>query len=206
MYKLSYQRIFIKNIQDFTGVNAIKVKCRCGGGELNKTLEDISSIIMEKTEMDKKNKDSDIQKEETKICPNHKSVFYLNYYCVDCFAYICKECQSLQTNEHHFHRIFPCEKLKKIIKNDIQKNLFVYFDSENFKVLCDNIEKKIQTEQLMFKQTININETDVNSLSEFREDYVKKYKEEIQNIIQIFKIIKLYYMNYYKDLENIKKK
>ena len=203
-----FQRIFINNIQDFTGVNIINVKCKCGKGDLDQTLADVSSTIMKKTEMDEKNKDSDTQEEEIKICPNHKkSVFYLNYYCIECFTHICKECQSQQTNDHHCHRILPCGKLKKIIKNNIDNNLFLNFDSENFKVLCDDIAKKIQNEvEINFNQTLNLIDTNIKSLCEFREEYVKKYKEEIQNIIQTFKIIKIFYMNYYNDKEIIKEK
>ena len=43
-----FQRIFINNIQDFTGVSKINVKCKCGNGDLDETLNDISSIIMKK--------------------------------------------------------------------------------------------------------------------------------------------------------------
>ena len=200
-----FQRIFINNIQDFTGTNIINVKCKCGKGDLDQTLGDVSSIIMKKTELDEKNKDRDTQ-EEIKICPNHKkNVFYLNHYCIECFTHICKECQSQEKNEHHTHRILPCGKLKKIIKNNIEKNLFLNFDSENFKVLCDDISKKIQNEvEINFNQTLNSIDSNIKSLCEFREEYVKKYKEEIKSIIQTFKIIKIYYMNYYNDKSIVK--
>ena len=199
-----FQRIFINNIQDFTGVNVINVKCKCGEGDLDQTLGDVSSIIMKKTELDEKNKDDDTQ-EEIKICRNHKTVFYLNYYCIECFTHICKECQSNKLNEHHTHRVLPCGKLKKIIRNNIENNLFLNFDSENFKVLCDDIANKIQNEvEVNFNQTLNSIDSNIKSLCEFREEYVKKYKEEIKKIIQTFKIIKIYYMNYYNDNQIVK--
>ena len=56
-----FQRIFINNIQDFKGENIISVKCKCGKGSLDQSLNDISNIIMKKTEMDEKNKDNDTQ-------------------------------------------------------------------------------------------------------------------------------------------------
>ena len=203
-----FQRIFINNIQDFKGVDIINVKCKCGKGDLDQTLSDVSAIIMKKTEMDEKNKDRDTQEEEIKICPNHKkSVFYLNYYCIECFTHICKECQSQQTNDHHCHRILPCGKLKKIIRNNIEKNLILNFDSENFKVLCDDIAKKIQNEvEKNFNHTLNLIDENIKSLCDFRDDYVKKYKEEITKIIQTFKILKIYYMNYYNDKQIVKEK
>ena len=203
-----FQRIFINNIQDFKGENIISVKCKCGKGSLDQSLNDISNIIMKKTEMDEKNKDNDTQEEEIKICPNHKkAVYYLNYYCIECFTHICKECQSQQTNEHHCHRILNCGKLRKIIKNNINTNLFLNFDSENFKLVCDNIAKQIQNEvEINFNKMLNLIDSNIKMLCEFREEYIKKYKEEIKRIIQTFKIIKIYYMNYYNDLQIVKER
>ena len=203
-----FQRIFINNIQDFKGVNVITVKCKCGKGNLDQNLNDVSSIIMKKTEMDEKNKKNDTDThEETKTCPNHKQVFYLNYYCIECFTHICKECQSKQTNEHHCHRILPCGKLRRIIKNNITSNLFLNFDAENFKIVCDDIAKQIQTEvEINFNKSLKVMDETIKMLCDIREEYIRKYKEEIKKIIQTFKIIKIYYMNYYNDLQIVKEK
>ena len=76
-------------------VNKINVKCKCGKGDLDQSLNDVSSIIMNKTEMDEKNKDEDTQKEENRICPNHKSVFYLNYWAYSKLNYIIKIINNL---------------------------------------------------------------------------------------------------------------
>ena len=201
-----FQRIFINNIQDFNGADKIIVNCRCNEGSLVQTLSDVSSIIMTKTEMDEKNKEDDTQEQEIKICPNHKkNVFYLNHYCIECFTHVCKECQAKQTNDHHCHRVLPCGKLRNIIKNNIENNLFLNFDSENFKVLCDGIAKKIQSEiDINLNKSLKLIDSTIKSLCEFREDYIKKYKEEIKRIIQTFKIIKIYYMNYYNDKQIVK--
>ena len=201
-----FQRIFINNIQDFNGAEKITVSCRCKEGYLVQHLSDVSSIIMKKTEMDEKNKNEDTQEQEIKICPNHKkNVFYLNHYCIECFTHVCKECQSNQTNDHYCHRVLPCGKLRNIIKNNIENNLFLNFDSENFKVLCDGIAKKIQSEiDIDFNKTLKLIDSSIKAFCEFREEYIKKYKEEIKRIIQTFKIIKIYYMNYYNDKKIVK--
>ena len=99
-----FQRIFINNIQDFTGVSKINVKCKCGNGDLDETLNDISSIIMKKTKLDENNKDEDTR-EETKMCPIHTNS-YLNYYCIECFNHVCKKCQAEKLNEHNTHRYY----------------------------------------------------------------------------------------------------
>ena len=193
-----FQRIFINNIQDFTGSEMIKVKCKCGQGELDQTLNDVSSIIMKKTELDEKNKDEDTR-EELQRCAIHPNI-YLNYYCIECSNNICKTCQSDLLNEHHSHRVLSCAKLKRTIKNNIDQNLILKFDDNTFKVICDNISAGIQKEVAEFNKTIDQLDSLIKTICEFRKDYIKKYKEEIKNIIQNFKIIKVYYMNYYNDL------
>jgi WD40 repeat protein len=187
-------------------VDKINVKCKCGKGNLDQTLKDVSDIIMDKLKLDENKKDEDNQ-EEKKICPNHQKSanYYLNYYCIECFTHICKQCQSQPTNDHHCHRIFPCHKLKNIIKSNIKQNLILLFQNENFKDLCDNIAKEIQNEvETNFNNTLSMVDSAIKSLCEIREEYIKKYKEEIQRVIQTFKIIKIYYMNYYNDLEMVR--
>ena len=194
-----FQRIFINNIQDFTGVSKINVKCKCGNGDLDETLNDISSIIMKKTELDKNNKDEDTR-EETKMCPTHTNS-YLNYYCIECFNHICKKCQADEHNDHHSHRVLSCLKLKRIIKNNIEQNLFLKFDDNSFQIICDNISAEIQKEVEMFNKTIDKVDDLIKTICDFRDEYIKKYKVELKNIVQNFKILKVYYMNYYNDLK-----
>lgn len=194
-----FQRIFINNIQDFTGVSMIKVKCKCGKGDLDQTLNDVSSIIMKKTELDEKNKDEETR-EEMKMCKKHPNI-YLNYYCIECFNHVCKKCKEDLLDEHHTHRVLSCAKLKRTIKNDIEKNLILKFDDNSFKIICNNISSEIQKEVEMFNKTIEQIDELIKSVCEFRDDYIKKYKEELKNIVQNFKIIKIYYMNYYNDLK-----
>ena len=194
-----FQRIFINNIQDFTGVSKIKVKCKCGNGDLDETLNDISSIIMKKTQLDEKNKDEDT-KEETKMCPKHTNS-YLNYYCIECFNHVCKKCQAEKSNDHHTHRVLSCLKLKRTIKNNIDQNLILKFDDYSFQIICDNISSEIQKEVEMFNKTIDKVDELIKIICDFRDEYIKKYKVELKNIIQNFKILKVYYMNYYNDLK-----
>lgn len=200
-----FQKIFVNNIQDLKGENDfITVKCKCANGELNQSLNDISIIIKKKTKMDEENKKNDIDEVKLKLCPNHSSKF-LNYYCIECFTYVCQDCQSSETNEHHTHRIVESEKLKKIIKNNINNILFLNFNSEKFKLICDEVAKQIQNEvEKEFNERLKFIDKTIQEFCEFREGYIQKYKEEIKRIIQTFKIIKIYYMNYYNDLQIVK--
>ena len=196
-----FQRIFINNIKDFKGENIIKVKCKCDEGELDQTLGDISSIIMQKIEFDEINKkeNQNEDQKEKEICKYHNNK-YLNYYCIECFTHICKSCQSESTNEHHSHRVLHCRKLKKIIKGNIEKNLFLKFNDKTFKILCDQLANKIQGQiEKNLNETLETIDSMIKCMYELRDEYVKIYKEQLKPIIQTFKIIKIYYMNYYND-------
>ena len=196
-----FQRIFINNIQDFTGVSMINVKCKCGNGDLDETLNDISSIISKKIQLDEKNKD-DEPSQETKMCPKHLNS-YLNYYCAECFNYVCKKCQADDHNDHHTHRVLSCLKMKRTIKNDIELNLFPKF-KDSFQIICDNISEEIQKEVETFNKTLDKVDEFIKKICDFREEYIKKFKGELKNIVMNFKIIKAYYINYYKDFKKAK--
>lgn len=206
--KCLFQRIFVCNIQDFKCVDKINIKCKCGKGNLDQTLDDVSSIIKEKIKLDENTKNED-NNEEKKICPNHptSSNYYFDHYCIECFTHVCKQCQSQTTNEHHCHRILPCRKLKNIIQNNIQNNLILVHQNETFIDLCNNIAKKIQNEvETDFNKTLEIIDGTIKSICEIKEEYIKKYKEQIKRVMQTFKIIKIYYMNYYNDYNIFKEK
>ena len=195
-----FQHIFIHNIQDFTGVGMIKVKCKCGKGELDQSLNDVASIIMKKIQIDEKNKDDDTR-EEMKLCSRNNHNCYLNYYCIECFNHVCKKCTEEKTNEHHLHRVLSCAKLKRTIKNNIDKNLILKYNGDTFKQTCNTISLEIQKEVQMFNKTIEQIDELIKNICDFRDEYIKRYKVEIKNIVQNFKILKVYYMNYYNDLK-----
>ena len=171
-----------------------------GDWGLGQTLNDVSSIIMKKTQIDEKNKDDDTR-EEMKLCTRNNHNCYLNYYCIECFNHVCKKCTAELTNEHHTHRVLSCAKLKRTIKNNIDQNLILKFDDDSFKVICNNISLEIQKEVQMFNKTIEQIDNLIKGICDFRDEYIKKYKIELKNIVQNFKIIKIYYMNYYNDLK-----
>ena len=83
-----FQRIFLYNIQDFIGVEFIKVKCKCGKGELAQSLNDVSSLIIKKKQSDEKNKGKEII-EELKICEKHSNE-YINSFLSNVFNMFAK--------------------------------------------------------------------------------------------------------------------
>lgn len=197
-----FQTMFINNVIDLKGNNVIKVKCKCMKGDLEQTLNDIISIIKRKAELDEMNKgetkdDADeVELEKCKIHPNS----YLNNYCIVCDCHICKACHSEKTNDHHFHTVFQCKKLKKQIQKSINYNLYLYYDDNTFKIFCDEVAAKIQTEiEKNLNESLKKIDDLIKKLCEFRQEYIQRYKNQLKNIIKTFKIIKFFYMNYYED-------
>jgi WD40 repeat protein len=213
-----FQRIFINNIQDFTGVSMIKVKCKCGKGVLDQTLNDVSSIIMKKTQIDEKNKDDDTR-EEMKLCTRNNHNCYLNYYCIECFNHVCKKCTAELTNEHHTHRVLSCAKLKRTIKNNIDQNLILKFDDDSFKIIkiyymnyyndlkiakenkekCDNINFLRYVNNISYEfEDMKIEHSDTLSkkITEFSTflDKIKKGSEKFINVQYYFTEGKREYM------------
>jgi len=202
-----FQTIFLNNIKDLKGDNIITVNCKCGKGNLDQTLNDIISNIKNKTQLDEMNKGEtkdDADEIELERCKNHPNS-YLNNYCIECNCHICKECQSDKTNGHHFHRIVQCRKLKKLIQKSINNNLYLYYNDNTFKIFCDEVAAKIQIEiENNLNESLQKIDSLIKTVCEFRQDYINNYKNQLKNIIKTFKIIKFYYMNYYKDLQMAK--
>ena len=91
--------------------------------------------------------------------------------------------------------------MKRTIKNNIEQNLILKFNDNSFQIVCDNISTEIQKEVEMFNKTIDKIDELIKTICDFRNEYIKKYKVELKNIVQNFKILKVYYMNYYNDLK-----
>ena len=91
--------------------------------------------------------------------------------------------------------------MKRTIKNNIEQNLILKFNDNSFQIVCNNISTEIQKEVEMFNKTIDKIDELIKTICDFRNEYIKKYKVELKNIVQNFKILKVYYMNYYNDLK-----
>ena len=106
-------------------------------------------------------------------------------------------------NEHHCHRVLSCSKLKQTIKNSIEQNLFLRYNENMFKTICNNVSSKIKKELEKYNKTLEQIDELIKIISEFRECAIRT-KEDIKNLEQTFDIIKSYYTNYYEDLKKIR--
>ena len=77
--------------------------------------------------------------------------------------------------------------MKRTIKNNIEQNLILKFNDNSFQIVCDNISIEIQKEVEMFNKTIDKIDELIKTICDFRNEYIKKYKVELKNIVQNFK-------------------
>ncbi len=106
-------------------------------------------------------------------------------------------------NEHHCHRVLSCSKLKQTIKNSIEQNMFLRYNENMFKTICNNVSSKIKKELEKYNKTLEQIDELIKTISEFSECAIRT-KEDIKNLEQTFDIIKSYYTNYYEDLKKIR--
>ena len=195
-----FRRIFIKNIKDFNNSeNKIEIKCKCKEGILNKNIEEIFEINNQKnTIYTKKFKSqNDISLQGNKLCSTHKDKIITNY-CSDCFKDICTDCISNNNNLHLNHKTFSNEYIIKFLKNELNNIKLNLITKEAFEQKWNDICKKIKEEtQNNFDETMVKIEEVAQTIIEFRKDYEEKYKNELTKIVQVLKLYKLFYLDYY---------
>jgi WD40 repeat protein len=210
-----FERIFSHYINQLQGKDDLKVLCKCGHGYLNPSLYEILEIIKTKRENDLAQihddnfgntsiivEACDCQNGNNKTL-NLNQIKFSEYFCIDCLRFVCPNCKNKKTNNHFMHRVFKSKNLIKYIKTNIEMitNDLDCKDMENF-------EKKMNILSKKFKDVIdkNLNKTIrklddlVYSIKELRKKYIDEYKTQMENNIRTFKIIKLYYMIFYNEI------
>ena len=210
-----FERIFSHYISQLQGKDDLKVLCKCGHGYLNPSLYEILEIIKTKRENDLSQihdssfgntsiivEGCDCQKGNNQNL-NLNQIKFSEYFCIDCLRFVCPNCKNKKTNNHFMHRVFNSKSLIKYIKTNIE---MINNDLE-----CKDMgtfEKKMNTLSIKFKEVIekNLNKTIrklddlVHSIKELRKKYIDEYRNQMENNIRTFKIIKLYYMIFYNDI------
>ena len=124
-------------------------------------------------------------------------------FCKTCGKLICRKCQtdeSNQENNHRGHATVPLEEYKKSIKNMKSNMRFKNYDqfmkfidqkqdeiTKDFNIKCDQSEIVINDAILM--------------LNKIKNEYIFKYRQEKENLKNIFLIIKQVYNNFYSEFE-----
>lgn len=125
-------------------------------------------------------------------------------YCTTCNKLICQKCVSDTSNPenlHNNHSTYSLDEYHKKIKEKKKhlKNLddcLKLIDSkeeqitQDFRKKCDESKKQI--------------EDIIKKMESLRDDYMSKYDQEIENLKNIFSIIRQSYKNFYKELDGDK--
>ena len=197
-----YRQIFCYYLEELCKKDKLKIKCKCGNGYLDKTIDEIDEIIKEKITIDKNKVIDENEKKIFPKCGVH-SELYLKDYCVQCYQNVCTKCASQQGNEHYGHRIIPIYRLKKLIIRDIGELPLKFLTKELFEKNLENIGQKIKEySEKNFNETIEKIEELQNILNNFKTNYEENYKKTLTKCVKKIKIIKLFFFNFYyeKDL------
>ena len=197
-----YRKIFCANLEELQSSDIAKIDCKCSIGYMYKNLDEIEKIIEKKNEIDEKRRNEKNQIKTIPRCKIHPAVF-LDHYCVECCSIICKNCSTLNDNDHFEHRIIKCSKITKTLTNEISslKGLLGISDVDSFQVAFNAIAANVKNsaEKHFSKIIVQIEEL-INSLIDFKNEYEASYKKELFRIVKTLKLYKQFYQNFYEDI------
>lgn len=204
-----FERIFSHHIIDLQGQKKLNVSCKCENSTLEIKISQLLNILYSKRKIDlnKTNEFGFENVEQTiegcdcskELRENNKQLFS-DYFCLDCLRWVCSKCKIDKLNTHYNHRVFKSRHLIAYIKENI-KNTFL--KNNNFDIFQKKWEEMSNQFQEYidnyFNETIHNLDNLIESAQNLKDFYLKEYEEQIENNVRTFKIIKIYYMNYYTD-------
>ena len=211
-----FERIFSIYIVEMQGQNTLEVSCKCEKSTLKLTMSELLEILSQKRSLDlNKVIESGFENVEQTVegCECSKEnkddkQLFSDYFCLDCLKWICSKCRAQIVNDHYKHRVLKSRYLINYIKKNIDN---VFLKNKNSDTFEKNMEQKANQFQDIisdnFSKTVDkLNEL-IQSAIKLKEQYIKKYKEQMADIIRTFKIIKICYLYYYTDkASELKKK
>ena len=190
------RHMFINNMKDFEKKEQKIINCSKCDGKMKLNLEQILDTFQHKAILDQ-------QKIKPK-CEKHNSE--KDYFCLDCYIYICKKCLDEKENEHKFHNIINNKVLAGKLRYYNSKLKVKYPQYETFLNHINQFGEKFKSLiEGAYDTTIKQLDSVINDLIDYRVKYVTIYKDNLKFGIQTIKIIKFFYLNYYFDLEKGKK-
>ena len=150
-----------------------------------------------------------------KLCPEDKMLtskcFYHRnntneIYCKNCSKLICKQClldKSNPENDHSNHGTYTLDEYHNLIRN--KKKRLKYKSYEEIMKFIDAKEIEI-TKDFSDKceESKNYIEDAIKKLDDIKNNYISKYEQQINNLKNIFGIIRQSYSNFYKEMEGDK--
>ena len=198
-----YRRFFIQDISELEGLcDSLIIKCgKCPTGFITKSLDDLIELYNKKISLVKDLKEKQ-QYGILQKCSSHQLL--KDHFCLDCYEHLCKKCSLNESNPHFNHNIMLVEKVAKNLKAEIgniplkfkTKDLF----DHNWNILSKNF-KESSTEN--FNETLEQINGLLKALEEFKKEYEQKYKLGLTKVVKTFKILKLFYGDYYTEKDEV---
>lgn len=194
------RKIFLEHIKEFEIPGPKVIPCPCGDekGALSLEMDNILGLFKTKTV-------DETQKQKQPICKLHENKPKEDY-CKDCHVIVCKECSLNKDNEHYEHDIENNNNYAKKLKyylNKIQMKYKTYNDfSENLEKIGQKFKEIIEG---TYNSTLQNIDTAIKDLNLFRSEYVANYQKKLEMGVFTLKLIKLFYLTYYYDLEKAQK-
>ncbi len=196
-YQCINQDIFINHVTEIGNTESFTLQCTCDKkGTLKVDRSQIFNIFMQKPFINE-------QKNIKEKCKIHKN-FELNYYCEECGVNVCRLCTELKENEHNQHKLVMPEKIENKLKFKISQIDLKHKTLEEFKKNFEKIGVDLySTIESGFNMTLKDIDSYIDRIKEFRQEFINSYKQKLEEGICNFKLIKLFYLNFYHDMLNI---
>ena len=206
-----FERIFSHHIIDLQGQKNLNVSCKCENSTLEIKISQILNILHSKRKIDlsKTNEIGFENVERTiegcdcskELRENNKQLFS-DFFCLDCLKWVCAKCKIDKLNAHFNHRVLKSRYLIGYMKENIKNTDLNISNSDIFKEKWEEMSTQFQEYiDNYFNDTIHNLDNLIESAQNLKEFYLKEYEDQIENNVKTFKILKIYYMNYYADRE-----
>lgn len=203
-----FERIFSHHITDLQGQKILKVSCKCENSFCELELSNILNILSGKRQLDlNKVIESGFENIEAtnEGCECSKKVddtkqLFSDYFCLDCMKWVCSKCRFDLKNSHYKHRVIKSRHLIKYMRENIKSIFLQNINFEQFEKKWEEMSNQFQKIiDESFNETLQKLDDLIQSAENLKNIYLKEYEEQIANHVKTFKIIKLFYMNYYTD-------
>lgn len=198
-----YRLIFVNHIKDIQNCEYIKIKCKnCDKNgyldmNLNEILELLQEIVKEKVQfLDVVKKKEQIEK--VHLCEMHSEE--ITKFCKTCQLNICYKCAT--SDDHCAHDIVDSEQYAEKVRHFLDTIPLKYKNKDEFVTQFDKVVNAFKDEiEKDYESTCKNIDDLKNNLEKLKIEYGKILRNHLTKGVTLFKIIKMFYVNFYIDLE-----
>ncbi|MCQ2820426.1 MAG: hypothetical protein MJ252_24440 [archaeon] len=197
-----YRKIFCYKIKSFQNTDPITLNCKCGEGNITVTCDEVIELISTKKSLDNEERNNPNRKKKIlSFCKSHSNQ-YTNYYCVDCYSYVCKKCAFFSQSIHAKHRVVPASRIIQTILKNIPEIPMKLKTGElyknNFKMMTDKLKEVTQTN---YNYTMSCFDDLIKTIKMLKKEYEEEQKKVLDQTSKSLRILNDFYNEYYKDMQ-----